>query len=352
METVAHTHVRPRGLAAGWVCATGAFLLVSLAVGLLVGPIDVGLGEILRSIGARLHLPGVVSPLSPTEETIVWELRLPRVVLAALVGGMLSLAGATYQGVFRNPLVDPYLLGVAAGAGLGATLAIAYLPRTLDAHEIVPPAAFLGAAVAVAASYALAHSAGGDRGPAVLVLAGVTVVSFLTAVQAFVQQQHADTLQEVYSWILGRLPSTGWQDVVLILPYVCVAVVVILVLRRSVDVLSLGDDEATSLGVNVGRIRLTLVAAATIGTAAAVSVVGLIAFVGLIVPHALRLLTGGSYRSLLPLSFLAGAGFLVLADAVARTVLAPAEVPVGVVTAFLGAPFFALILRTTRRMIG
>ena len=327
-------------------------MLASLAIGLLVGPIDVGLADILRSIGARLHLPGVVSPLSPTEETIVWELRLPRIVLAALVGGMLSLAGATYQGVFRNPLVDPYLLGVAAGAGLGATLAIAYLPRTLDAHEIVPPAAFLGAAAAVAAAYALAHSAGGDRGPAVLVLAGVTVVSFLTAVQAFVQQQHADTLQEVYSWILGRLPSSGWQDVTLILPYVCVAVVVILVLRRSVDVLSLGDDEAMSLGVNVGRVRLTLVAAATVGTAAAVSVVGLIAFVGLIVPHALRLLTGGSYRSLLPLSFLAGAGFLVLADAVARTVLAPAEVPVGVVTAFLGAPFFAVILRTTRRMIG
>ena len=126
----------------------------------------------------------------------------------------------------------------------------------------------------------------------------------------------------------------------------------ILVMRRSVDVLSLGDDEAMSLGVNVGRVRLTLVAAATIGTAAAVSVVGLIAFVGLIVPHALRLLTGGSYRSLLPLSFLAGAGFLVLADAVARTLLAPAEVPVGVVTAFLGAPFFALILHTSRRMVG
>jgi iron complex transport system permease protein len=344
--------VRASGLAPVPACATAAFLLVALGIGVLVGPVDVGIGDILRSVGARLHVPGVTSSLSPTEETIVWELRVPRVVLAALVGGMLSLGGATYQGVFRNPLVDPYLLGVAAGAGLGATLAIAYLPRSLDAHEIVPPSAFAGAALAVAVAYALARSAGEERGPAVLVLAGVTVVAFLTAVQTFVQQQNADTLQEVYSWILGRLPSSGWGDVTLILPYVGVAVLVILLCRRSVDVLTLGDDEAASLGVNVGRARLTLIAAATVGTAAAVSVSGLIAFVGLIVPHALRLLTGGSYRSLLPLSFVAGAGFLVLVDAVARTVLAPAELPIGVVTAFLGAPFFAVILRTSRRMIG
>ena len=353
MATAVHARtVRARGLAPVPACATAAFLLVALGIGLLVGPVDVGIGDILRSVGARLHVPGVTSSLSPTEETIIWELRVPRVVLAALVGGMLSLGGATYQGVFRNPLVDPYLLGVAAGAGLGATLAIAYLPRSLDAHEIVPPAAFAGAALAVAVAYALARSAGGERGPAVLVLAGVTVVAFLTAVQTFVQQQNTDTLQEVYSWILGRLPSSGWGDVTLILPYVGVAVGVILLCRRWVDVLTLGDDEAASLGVNVGRARLTLIAAATVGTAAAVSVSGLIAFVGLIVPHALRLLTGGSYRSLLPLSFVAGAGFLVLVDAVARTVLAPAELPIGVVTAFLGAPFFAVILRTSRRMIG
>src|SRR3990172_479818 len=273
MATAVHTStLRARGLAPVPACVAAAFLLVALVVGLLVGPVDVGIGDILRSVGARLHVPGVSSPLSPTEETIIWELRVPRVVLAALVGGMLSLGGATYQGVFRNPLVDPYLLGVAAGAGLGATLAIAYLPRSLDAHEIVPPSAFAGAAVAVAIAYALARSAGGERGPAVLVLAGGTVVAFFTAVQAFVQQQKADTLQEVYSWIIGRLTSSGWADVTLILPYVCVAVLVILLHRRSVDVLTLGDDEAASLGVNVGRTRLTLIAAATIGTAAAVSV--------------------------------------------------------------------------------
>jgi iron complex transport system permease protein len=306
----------------------------------------------LRSIGDRLGVPGAVSPLSATEEAILWELRLPRVVLGALVGGTLAVAGATYQGVFRNPLADPYLLGVAAGAGLGATVAVAYLPEGWSTHEVVPPAAFAGAVVAVSAAYALGRSAGRERGAAALVLAGVTVAAFFTAVQSFVQQQNADTLQEVYSWILGRLPSSGWSDVVLILPYLALALAVILLHRRLLDVLSLGDDEAASLGVDVRRVRLTLVVAATIGTAAAVAVTGLIGFVGIIVPHAIRLVAGGSYRLLLPLSFVVGAGFLVLVDAVARTALAPAEVPIGVVTAFLGAPFFAVVLRTSRRMIG
>ena len=353
MDAAVHSRsVRGPGLAPVWACTAALLLLVSLAVGLLVGPVHVGAADLARSAAAWLHVPGVSSPLTPTQEAIVWELRLPRVVLGALVGGMLAAAGATYQGVFRNPLADPYLLGIAAGAGLGATLAIAYLPRALATHQVIPPAAFLGGSVAVAVTYVLARSAGRQRGTAVFILAGVTVASFFTAVQTFVQQQNSDTLQEVYSWILGRLPSTGWGDVLLILPYVVAAGGVILLLRRSVDVLSLGDDEAASLGVDVGRLRLALVVAATVGTAAAVAVSGLIAFVGIIVPHAIRLVVGGSARVLLPLSMVAGAGFLVLVDAVARTALAPAEVPIGVVTAFLGAPFFALVLRTSRRMVG
>jgi iron complex transport system permease protein len=209
-------------------------------------------------------------------------------------------------------------------------------------------AAFLGGAAAVILTYSLGRSAGRERDAATLILAGVTVASFFTALQTFVQQQNSDTLQEVYSWILGGIPSSGWNDVGLLLPYVVLATAVILVHRRVVDVLSLGDDEAASLGVNVGRVRLTLVVAATVGTAAAVAVAGLIAFVGIIVPHAIRMLAGTGYRALLPLSVIVGAGFLVLADVIARTALAPAEIPLGVVTAFFGAPFFALVLRTTR----
>src|SRR5581483_2177081 len=211
----------------------------------------------------------------------------------------------------------------------------------------LPPAAFLGASVAVALAYAIGRSAGGGSGGATLVLAGVTVASFFTAIQTFIQQQHSETLEQVYSWILGRLPSSGWDDVEILLPYVVVSVAGILLHRRLLDVLSVGDEEAATLGVHVGRVRLAVVVCATVGTAAAVAVSG---FVGIIVPHAIRLVAGPSYRLLLPLTVLVGAGFLVLTDVIARTALSPAEVPIGVVTAFFGAPFFAVVLRTARRM--
>ena len=340
--------VRARTLTPLWAGAAVAFLFVSLAIGVLVGPVDLGVGAVLESTAARLHVPGVASPLSPTEEAILWDIRVPRVALAAIVGGMLALSGATYQGVFRNPLADPYLLGVAAGAGLGATIAVAYLPESFRGQRALPVAAFLGGALAVALTYLVGRSARRERDAVTLVLAGVTVAAFFTAWQTFVQQRNSETLQQVYSWILGSIPSTGWSDVVLVAPYVAVAAVVILSLRRVVDVLNLGDDEAGSLGVHVNRVRLALVVAATLGTAAAVAVSGLIGFVGIIVPHAIRLVSGVGYRALLPLSVIVGAGFLVLADVIARTVLAPAEIPLGVVTAFLGAPFFALVLRSAR----
>ena len=348
-----HTHdVRARGLSPLWAVSAIAFLACSLLVGVLAGPVDLGVGAVLESAGARLHLPGLSSSMAPTEEAILWEIRVPRVVLAALVGGMLALAGATYQGVFRNPLADPYLLGVAAGAGLGATIAIAYLPEGLRGQRALPVAAFVGGVVAVTLTYAVGRSARRERDAATFVLAGVTVAAFFTAWQTFLQQQNSETLQQVYAWILGNIPSSGWSDVVLVLPYILVAVVVILALRRVVDVLTLGDDEAASLGVDVRRVRLALVVAATLGTAAAVAVTGLIGFVGIIVPHAIRLATGVGYRTLLPLSVIVGAGFLVLADVIARTALSPAEIPLGVVTAFFGAPFFALVLRTTRGGVG
>jgi iron complex transport system permease protein len=327
-----------------WVGAAVAALLVSLLAGLAIGPIPIPFAGIVEDGLARLSLaqPGALSPL---DAAIVWELRAPRVVLGALVGGMLALAGGAYQAVFRNPLADPYLLGAAAGAGLGATIALAY---GAGGGALLPLAAFVGGAAAAAAAYLLGATAGAGQRTATLLLAGVAVASFLTAVQTFVLQQNSETVREVYSWILGQLDTADSGDVVMVAPYILVSAAVILAHRRVLDVLRVGDEEARSLGVDVGRVRLLVLAAATVGTAAAISVTGLIGFVGIIVPHTVRLVAGASYRVVLPLSLLFGASFLVLADVVARVALAPAELPIGVVTAAVGAPFFAVVLRTSR----
>jgi iron complex transport system permease protein len=236
---------------------------------------------------------------------------------------------------------------VAAGAGLGATTAIAL--RGTDFRYAVPLAAFVGALLAVVLTYVLGASSGAYRSTATLILAGVAVASFLTAIQTFVQMMHADTIREVYSWILGQLATDGWRDVLVILPYTVLAAVAILSRGRELDVMAVGDEEATSLGAHPAVTRYTLIVAASLATAAAVAASGLIAFVGIIVPHTIRLLVGASYRVILPLSMLFGAAFLTLADLIARTALAPAEVPIGVVTAFFGAPFFVLVLRTARK---
>jgi len=337
--------VRARGIAPVWAIATVAFLLGSLLVGLGVGAVEISPGAIVVSAVAHLPLVHIHSSLSAVQDAILWQLRAPRVVVAALVGGMLAIAGASYQGVFRNPLVDPYLLGVAAGAGLGATLVITYGHASA---QLVPVAAFAGATLAAACSYILGRSAGPARTTGALVLAGVTVTAFLTAVQTFVQQQRTDVLRNVYSFILGGFATASWHDAAVAAPYIAASSIVLVLHRRVLDVLALGDEEAASLGVNVARVRLVVCAAATAGTAAAVAVSGLIGFVGIIVPHTIRLLVSTSYRAVVPLSLLVGAGFLVLTDVLARTILSPQELPIGVITAFFGAPFFAVVLRRSR----
>jgi len=269
-------------------------------------------------------------------------------VLAAIVGSMLSVSGASYQGVFRNPLVDPYLLGVAAGAGLGATLVFAFQRGATESWIIdpLPLAAFIGALVAVLVTYVVGTAFGTTQSSTTLILAGVAVTSLATSIQAFILQRNTDVVRQVYSWILGRLSSATWGDVRLVLPYVVLSTGVLLMHRRLLDVLRVGDDEASALGTNVRRVRLIVVLAATLGTSAVVAVSGLIGFVGIIVPHAVRLLAGASYRVVLPLSVLLGAAFLVFADIPSRVLANPAETPIGVVTAFFGAPFFLFLLRT------
>ena len=347
--TISVEPVAPR---VGWKWWLGASLFLGLAilVGAVVGPAQIGLADTARAMIDLIPGVDVATGLSERELGILQIVRFPRVILGVIVGSALALSGAAYQGVFRNPLADPYLLGVAAGAGLGATLAIVAGGGNDTFIPLVPAAAFVGAVVGVLLSYGLGRTVGGTRTVTSLILAGVAIAAFLTAIQTYVQQRNAETLREVYDWILGRLATTGWSDVRLVVPYVAVSAVAILLHRRALDVMAVGDDEASALGLRVGRTRLIVVGAATLGTAAAVAVAGLIGFVGIIVPHAVRLVAGTSYRRLLPLSALFGGAFLVLADIVARSVLAPAEVPIGVVTAFLGAPFFVLVLRTSRRV--
>lgn len=357
-ESVARTHtsaalqrpvsgaVGPNRLSRGWLLAALGCLALAWLVGLMVGPVQLPWPDVVRTLYDGL--PGVsLDPhLSARDSAILLQLRLPRVALGSLVGGMLALSGAAYQGVFRNPLADPYLLGVAAGAGLGATLAFAYGPS----GELLPLMAFTGACTGVLATYLIGRSFGSGRSATSLILAGVAVASFLTAIQTYLQQRETETMREVYSWILGRLATSGWSEFRLALPYALLSAAVILLHRRLLDVLAVGETEADSLGVRTARVRLVVVVAATLGTAAVVAVSGLIGFVGIIVPHSVRLTAGGSYRTVLPLSALFGATFLVLVDVLARTVVAPAELPIGVVTAFFGAPFFAVVLRTSRRL--
>ena len=333
-----------------WIPAAVVALACSLLLGLMIGPAGPAWWRVPLELLDRLPFFSVDSGLTATDWSIVWQIRAPRVVLAAIVGSTLSIAGASYQGVFRNPLVDPYLLGVAAGAGLGATIVIT-VNRSGTSNWVIDPLpmiAFGGGLIAVLVTYLLGTTSKGERSSISLVLAGVAVTSLATAAQTFLLQRNSDVVRQVYSWILGRLSSATWSDVRLVLPYVVFSTVVLLLHRRLLDVLRVGDEEATALGVNVSRVRLAVVIAATLGTASVVAVSGLIGFVGIIVPHAVRLVVGTSYRLVLPISLLFGAAFLILADIPGRVLDNPAETPIGVVTAFLGAPFFLLILRTRK----
>lgn len=325
-----------------------AILLTGFAA-LTIGPFDLPVVDVIHEALDGLPFVGE-SRLEGTAESVVDDIRFPRVVLGLMVGATLSVSGAAYQGAFRNPLADPYLLGIAAGAGLGATIAITEgLGDGSGLFDPVPVAAFVGGLGAVWVSYLAGHI--GGRSTVTLILAGVAVASFLTACQTYVLQVNSDVIRDVYNWILGRIATSGWDEPLLLTPYFLVTVVVVLRYGRALDVLAVGDEEAASLGVSPQRVRLTVVVAASLGAAAAVAVSGLIGFVGIIVPHTVRLVFGASNRVVLPLSVLFGAAFMVAADLLARTILEPAELPIGVVTAFVGAPFFAVVLRTSRREV-
>ena len=331
--------VRKPGVRWSPLAAAFGVLLIVLTLAAGVGTVALGPAEVARAV---LH--GLTGQLSGTSDTIIWQIRLPRVLLAALVGGSLALSGAAYQGVFRNPLADPYLLGVASGAGLGATVALVFGASLPWIFGSVPLLSFIFALLAVGLTLFLARRRGAS--PLVsLILGGVVLGSSATALTSLLMLSQRDDAARVLAWLLGSFGLSSWAQLASVLPFALLAGVVTLASAQGLNVLGLGEESAAGLGLRVERFRALLIVAATLSTAAAVSAAGIIGFVGLIVPHTLRLALGPDHRTLLPLTLVYGAVFMVLADLAARTVIAPAEVPIGVVTALIGGPFFLWLMR-------
>ncbi|MGH2582892.1 MAG: FecCD family ABC transporter permease [Anaerolineales bacterium] len=286
--------------------------------------------------------------LSATSATIIYEIRLPHAALVALTGAALAGSGAAYQGLFRNPLADPYLIGVASGAGLGAILVMARAwPTTPIGFYTVPAAAFLGALLTVALVYAIARL--GKTVPVTtLLLAGVAVSSFTTALSSFFMLYSENELRRAIAWLLGGAALSGWQPVVAMFPYVALGLGILFFSGHQLNVLQLGEEQAEHLGLSVEKIKAFLIVAASLSAAAAVAFSGMIGFIGLIIPHTARLLWGGDHRRLIPLSILGGAAALLLADLLARMVFSPEVLPVGILTALAGVPFFLWLLRRAK----
>jgi iron complex transport system permease protein len=326
-------------------------LIVVAALATSIGSVHIPFRDVFSILIDRLPLVDVNQTWSNAIATVILEIRLPRVVLAGLVGAALATAGATYQGLFRNPLADPYLIGVAQGASLGAVIGF-LLPVSWHAFgfSVIPILAFAGALLSTATVYGLAR-VGKTLPVTTLILAGVALGALLGSIVSYLIISSGDKMHGIVFWLMGSFSLSQWSEVMVVLPYVAVGSVVIIIFARILNVMQLDEEQAQQLGVNVERLKIILLAAATLITAASVSFVGTIGFVGIIIPHAVRLVWGADHRFLLPLAWLTGAVFMILTDLVARTVLAPTEIPIGVITAICGAPFFLYLLRRRKKAI-
>jgi iron complex transport system permease protein len=317
----------------------GAALLLAMGAGVALGAVPIAPGDVMGAVGRALSGHG-----SSLADAVVVDLRLPRVLLAALVGASLALAGVLYQALFKNPLADPYILGVSSGAGLGATLALTVFGTSYVARAAgVPVGAFLGAVLTMLLVVRLA-SRRGRLDPTSLLLAGIAISYTLSALTSFVLVFDRESMTSVVFWMMGGLGNRSWEHVGMLTVMFAAGAIVPALYHRELDLMLLGDERAGQLGVPVERFKLLALASASIVVAGAVSVSGLIGFVGLMTPHMVRLVVGPRHRLLLPASVLAGAIVLVLADLIARVVLAPVEIPVGIVTALAGGPFFIWLL--------
>jgi len=325
------------------------FLSAALILSVAIGAVYIPPASVARFILEALSFSSDPEIWSDTMATIVLQLRLPHTILIAMVGAALAASGAGYQGLFQNPLADPYLIGVASGAGLGAVLAMSLnWPSTLLGFFSIPVAAFVGAALTVIIVYRLARF-GNVLSTTNLILAGVAVGSFASALTSFTMLRSEGEVRRAIAWLLGGSTLSGWAPVLASLPYLVISLGVLITSGYALNVLQFGDEQAQQLGLPVERIKILIILAASLATATAVSFTGVIGFVGLIVPHLVRILWGPDYRNLIPLSILAGATTLLIADFLARILFAPQVVPIGVITALAGAPFFLWILRRSQR---
>jgi iron complex transport system permease protein len=334
-----------------WGGAGILLLLLSITVSLSIGTVQLPLLQVWGILAHHLPWIGDAVPVrwETSSEQIIWRVRFPRVALGLLVGASLGIAGAAFQGVLRNPLADPYTLGVSSGAAVGASFLILFgLQFSLLGIWTIPAVAFFTGVASLVTVLLLARIDGKLQMETVI-LSGVVMQAFLGAFVALMVSMSKQVVNEIVFWLMGSLTLRGWSYSLILLPYLVLGAVILIVFGRAMNLFSLGESQAAHMGVNVERTKLTVLIAATLVTAAAVSVSGVVAFVGLIVPHLLRLLVGPDYRLLLPLSLLGGALYVLWADTLGRTLWSPMEIPLGVVTAFLGAPFFVYLMRKSRR---
>jgi iron complex transport system permease protein len=325
-----------------------SLLLAALVCSVAIGPIFIPPTTFLRILTSTIPGAGVLVDWPQAFTTIVLSIRLPHTILIGLTGAALAGSGAAYQGVFRNPLADPYLIGVASGAGLGAVAAMAvpWFTSVAGLYSI-PIAAFLGALVTIVIVYSMAR-VGNSLPTTTLILAGVAVSSFATSLTSFLMLRSHEELRRAIGWLLGGAVLSGWEPVWAILPYIALGLVALMTCGHALNVLQFGEEQAQQLGLPAERVKFLIILIASLTTGAAVAFSGVIGFIGLIVPHLARIFWGHDYRRLIPLSILGGGTALLLADMLARTVLAPQVLPVGIVTALAGAPFFLWVLRHAR----
>ena len=321
-------------------------IVMGLIISLGIGSVYVPPKEIAKMLLSKIPLLGskITNDWSSTNEAIVLQLRLPRVILAFLVGAQLSAAGVIYQGVFRNPMADPYIIGASAGASLGAALGILFFPTTkIFGIGSTPVFAFIGSAGTVFLVYSLA-SIGGRTYSSTLLLSGVAVSSFLSAIVSFFMYFSDGKLHHIYFWLVGSFASQGWNEIYINFPYAIIGFLMAYWYLRYLNILQLGEETAFFTGVDTERLKKVTLSAAALLTASAVAVSGVIGFVGLIIPHITRMIIGPDHRQLFPLSTLIGGLYLMMADTVSRVIIAPTELPVGVLTALFGGPFFIYLL--------